>query len=186
VSNGASHGSHTSSLLSFLFIFSVRAFPFSSSRSPSLSLRIDHTPWEMEMDSDAWTARLSITSRRYQSRSGWFYFLYFPLCPSLAVCFPRKCWKLLFSFFFLMMQICTCEGVTRKLTGPSFFARFALRITTSFAVVAMSMRSILWRPRMGYPFFLFAFGFWFVVLSVRVIDKREVLPLWKGTSKVVG
>jgi hypothetical protein len=38
---------------------------------------------------------------------------------------------------------------------------------------------------MGYPFFLFAFGFWFVVLSVRVIDKREVLPLWKGTSKVV-
>jgi hypothetical protein len=41
------------------------------------------------------------------------------------------------------------------------------------------MRSILWRPRMGYPFFLFAFGFWFVVLSVRVIDKREVLPMWK-------
>jgi hypothetical protein len=84
-----------------------------------------------------------------------------------------------FSFFFLMMQICTCEGVTRKLMGPSFCARFALRITTSFAVGSMSMRSILWRPRMGYPFFLFAFGFWFVVLSVRVIDKREVLPMWK-------
>jgi hypothetical protein len=63
-----------------------------------------------------------------------------------------------------MMQICTCEGATRKLTGT---------------------RSILWRPRMGYSFFLFAFGFWFVVLSNRVIEKREVLPLWKGTSKVV-
>jgi len=66
-----------------------------------------------------------------------------------------------------MMQICTCEGATSKLTGT---------------------RSILWRARMGYSFFyfFFAFGFWFVVLSVRVIKKREVLPLWKGTSKVVG
>jgi hypothetical protein len=38
---------------------------------------------------------------------------------------------------------------------------------------------------MGYAFFLLAFGFWFVVLSIRIIEKREVLPLWKVTSKVV-
>jgi len=51
------------------------------------------------MDSDAWTARLSTASRRYQSRSGSFCFLFFPLCPSLSVCFARRCWKLFFKIF---------------------------------------------------------------------------------------
>jgi hypothetical protein len=139
--------------------------------SLSLSLsspRIDQTPRKWTPMRGPLASRMLRAATRVD-RVGFVFFSIFPLRPSLSVCFPRTC---RFLFFFLttlllllmmmimMMQICTWEGVTRKLTGmmsqgPSFCARFALRITTSLGFVATSMRSILWRPRMGYPFHFF-------------------------------
>ncbi|KAB1213893.1 hypothetical protein CJ030_MR5G017156 [Morella rubra] len=53
-----------------------------------------------------------------------------------------------------MMQICALEEFMKKLMGkttrgPSFCARFALKIMTSLGFVATSTRSIPWKPIMG-------------------------------------
>jgi hypothetical protein len=156
---------NTSSLLSFLTFFFHSRLPLQF-LPLSLSLRIDHTPWKWTpMRGPLASPLLRGTTR--VDRVG-FIFSILHYAPLLLFVSPESVGNF---FLFKNFSFWWCRYVPVRGPQANWRGRGA------------SCGGQEW----GTHFFIFfAFGFWFVVLSVRVIKKREVLPLWKGTSKVVG